>query len=395
MSFGGHETNKDQGGREVTGKCRRLILDTVFALSPVAGPPIPEVKNTPVGARKEMNAKRAWWNRVSPFVRPTPAFRLPGPIGAGAEPDEPGGSKLPASESNPNASNLLAPASEPNLTLSFFSSCLTSSVALHASFPTLGMGAFIPPHCPYLTGICARTARALPSLLGSLVESQSVLTVVIQHDGRNDIHSPGSCQYPTQNQTGPKERCRTADAVPKVWMASTIHLIHEALMWNLSRSSHTVYPPYKSSPPKMLPYVAASYHEIPTPTTPIQVWADNSFAFRTELGKTGIGARAARLVNGDGGDLQGRRQARSSAIASSTAHVRKQVINSRWQLQKPWHITHTVTINDLPFPVAPGNPKPADPNLGPCFGVALGTWDRVCPAGIRETRGPQLASLLM
>ena len=44
------------------------------------------------------------------------------------------------------------------------------------------------------------------------------------------------------------------------------------------------------------------------------------------LALAGIGAGAARLVNRVGEDLQDRRQTRRSAIASSTAHVRKQAI---------------------------------------------------------------------
>lgn len=45
---------------------------------------------------------------------------------------------------------------------------------------------------------------------------------------------------------------------------------------------------------------------------------------RRVLGLTlaGIGARAARLVDGDGDDLQGHRAARSLAITSLAAHVR-------------------------------------------------------------------------
>jgi len=39
------------------------------------------------------------------------------------------------------------------------------------------------------------------------------------------------------------------------------------------------------------------------------------------LALAGIDAGAARLVDGDGGDLQGRRTTHSSAITSSTAHV--------------------------------------------------------------------------
>ena len=44
------------------------------------------------------------------------------------------------------------------------------------------------------------------------------------------------------------------------------------------------------------------------------------------LALAGISAGAARLVNRDGDDLQDRSQTYESAIASSTAHVRKQVI---------------------------------------------------------------------
>ncbi|KAI9568453.1 hypothetical protein HD554DRAFT_2038761 [Boletus coccyginus] len=144
-------------------------------------------------------------------------------------------------------------------------------------------------------------------------------------------------------------------------------------------------------------------------------WRGNRDVLRLAL--AGVGAGAACLVNGDGGDLQGQRTTRSSATALSTAYGSLLTIfwKSGWQL---WHISHPPP--DLPFPV-PSN-RTRDPNgdhdrlfryssrkdprkrkitryekrktrVKEAKRCCEYNVDRVCPTGIRGIKGPQLTSL--